>query len=104
MLCKGRANGLRSGLWAGRDSLREQKKLQARKMLENRAESHKSTACFVGQGLEDSLPAIATLVAMINAFHDFRQDKIARKKKAVTQNCRHGTTTKAERIDPERKP
>jgi lipopolysaccharide biosynthesis protein len=36
-----------SGLWAGRDSLREQKKLDTRKMLENRAESHKSTARFV---------------------------------------------------------
>jgi hypothetical protein len=36
-----------SGLWAGRDSLREQEKLEARKILENRAESHKSTARFV---------------------------------------------------------
>jgi len=47
-----------SGLWAGRDSLREQKKLHARKMLENAAESHKSTARFVGQpaGLPEPLP------------------------------------------------
>jgi hypothetical protein len=46
-----------SGLWAGRDSLREQKKLQARKMLENAAESHKSTARFVRQpyGTPDSI-------------------------------------------------
>jgi hypothetical protein len=34
--------------WAGRDSLREQKKLEARKMLENGAESHQSAARFVG--------------------------------------------------------
>jgi len=35
--------------WAGRDSLREQKKLEARKMLENAAESHQSGARFVRQ-------------------------------------------------------
>jgi hypothetical protein len=34
--------------WAGRDSLREQKKLEARKMPENAAESHTSGARFVG--------------------------------------------------------
>jgi hypothetical protein len=34
--------------WAGRDSLREQKKPEARKMLENAAESHQSAARFVG--------------------------------------------------------
>jgi hypothetical protein len=34
--------------WAGRDSLREQKKLEARKMPENGAESHQSAARFVG--------------------------------------------------------
>jgi hypothetical protein len=34
--------------WAGRDSLREQKKPEARKMLENGAESHQSAARFVG--------------------------------------------------------
>ena len=33
--------------WAGRDSLREQKKPEARKMLENAAESHQSAARFV---------------------------------------------------------
>jgi len=38
-----------SGLWAGRDSLWEAKKLEARKILENRAESHKSAARFVGR-------------------------------------------------------
>jgi len=34
--------------WAGWDSLQEQKKLEARKLLENRAESHQSAARFVG--------------------------------------------------------
>ncbi|MBA4383445.1 MAG: hypothetical protein C0410_01790 [Anaerolinea sp.] len=37
-----------SGLWAGWDNAWEQKKPEARKMLVNRAESHKSTARFVG--------------------------------------------------------
>jgi hypothetical protein len=36
-------------VWAGVDSLWEQKKLEARKMLENAAESHTSGARFVGQ-------------------------------------------------------
>jgi len=35
--------------WAGVDSLREQKKPEARKMLENAAESHQSAARFVGR-------------------------------------------------------
>ena len=35
--------------WAGWDSLREQKKLEARKMSESRDESHQSAARFVGQ-------------------------------------------------------
>jgi hypothetical protein len=35
-------------VWAGVDSVREQKKLEARKMLENAAESHTSGARFVG--------------------------------------------------------
>ena len=34
-------------VWAGVDSAWEQKKLEARKMLENAAESHTSGACFV---------------------------------------------------------
>jgi hypothetical protein len=37
--------------WAGWDSLREQKKPEARKMLENGAESHQSAARFVGRVL-----------------------------------------------------
>ncbi len=37
-----------NGVWAGVDSVREQKKLEARKMLENAAESHTSSARFVG--------------------------------------------------------
>ena len=36
-----------SGLWAGVDSAWEQKKPEARKMLENAAESHTSGARFV---------------------------------------------------------
>ena len=35
-------------VWAGVDSAWEQKKLEARKMLENAAESHTSGARFVG--------------------------------------------------------
>jgi hypothetical protein len=44
--------------WAGVDSVWEQKKLEARKMLVNAAESHTSDARFVGTLLtfEDSLP------------------------------------------------
>jgi len=43
-------------VWAGVDNAWEQKKLEARKMLENAAESHTSGARFVGwRGLEDSL-------------------------------------------------
>jgi hypothetical protein len=38
-------------LWAGRDSLWEQEKPEARKMLENGDESHKSGARFVRQPL-----------------------------------------------------
>jgi hypothetical protein len=36
-------------VWAGWDSVREQEKLEARKMLENAAESHTSGARFVGR-------------------------------------------------------
>ena len=45
-------------MWAGVDSVWEQEKLEARKMLENAAESHTSGARFVGTLLtfEDSLP------------------------------------------------
>jgi len=40
-------------VWAGVDSAWEQEKLEARKMLENAAESHTSGARFVGRmGLE----------------------------------------------------
>jgi len=37
-------------VWAGVDSVWEQEKLEARKLLENRAESHTSGARFVGRG------------------------------------------------------
>jgi len=36
-------------VWAGVNSVWEQEKLEARKMLENAAESHTSGARFVGQ-------------------------------------------------------
>ena len=39
-------------VWAGVDSVWEQEKLEARKMLENAAESPASSARFVGRGLE----------------------------------------------------
>jgi hypothetical protein len=44
-------------VWAGVDSAWEQKKLEARKMLENAAESHTSGACFVSPlfGLDNTL-------------------------------------------------
>jgi hypothetical protein len=54
--------------WAGRDSLREQKKLEARKMLENGAESHQSAARFVSPRLwKDSKP-IRIVVLEIQLF------------------------------------
>jgi len=42
-------------VWAGVDSLWEQEKLEARKILENAAESHTSGARFVGRILWDEL-------------------------------------------------
>jgi len=44
-------------VWAGWDSVREQEKLEARKMPVNRADSHPSAARFVGRFylLSDSL-------------------------------------------------
>jgi len=48
-----------SGQWAGVDSAWEQEKLEARKMLENAAESHTSGARFVGQILSLKLNNIA---------------------------------------------
>ena len=40
-------------VWAGVDSVWEQKKLEARKMLENAAESHTSGARFVGRRFDN---------------------------------------------------
>jgi len=54
--------------WAGVDSAWEQRKLEARKMLENAAESPASSACFVGRGFEDSL---ATAVTRFQHTHSF---------------------------------
>jgi hypothetical protein len=47
------------------DSAWKQYKLDARKMLENAAESPPSTARFVGRGLEDS----ATIPLCLKALH-----------------------------------
>jgi hypothetical protein len=41
-------------VWAGVDNAWEQKKLEARKMLENAAESHTSGARFVGRILNEN--------------------------------------------------
>jgi hypothetical protein len=50
LLCGGHApNGWRYWRWGGRESAWEQRKLEARKMLENAAESPASSARFVGQ-------------------------------------------------------
>jgi hypothetical protein len=40
-------------VWTGVDSVWEQKKLEARKMPENAAESHTSGARFVGRVLQE---------------------------------------------------
>lgn len=47
-----------SGMWAGLDSTWEQEKLEARKMLLNRADSQTSAACLVRRihGTQDSIP------------------------------------------------
>jgi hypothetical protein len=42
-------NGLRYWRWGGADKVWEQKKLEARKILENGDESHLSSARFVGR-------------------------------------------------------
>ncbi len=42
-------------MWAGVDSVWEQEKTEARKMLENAAESHTSGARFVGRTLPNRI-------------------------------------------------
>jgi hypothetical protein len=56
-------------VWAGVDSVWEQENAEARKMLENAAESHTSGARFVGTLLtfEDSLP-LKDLAILLLAF------------------------------------
>jgi len=46
--CKTRPTVCVTRVWAGVDNAWEQEKLEARKMLENAAESHTSGARFVG--------------------------------------------------------
>jgi hypothetical protein len=48
MFCDGGLTVCVTCVWAGVDSAWEQEKLEARKMLENAAESHTSGARFVG--------------------------------------------------------
>jgi len=43
-------------VWAGVDSVREQEKLEARKMLENAAESHTSGARFISPYMIEKTP------------------------------------------------
>jgi hypothetical protein len=56
-------------VWAGVDSAWEQEKLEARKMLENAAESHTSGARFVGTLLDWKV----TLPKIVIAFRHMRQ-------------------------------
>jgi hypothetical protein len=58
-------------VWAGVDSAWEQKKLEARKILENAAESHTSGARFVGRRavVPDSL-AVKDLPANLTKFYN----------------------------------
>jgi hypothetical protein len=52
-------------VWAGVDSVWEQEKLEARKMLENAAESHTSGARFVGLLLLKRLARILTKIVQL---------------------------------------
>lgn len=52
-------------VWAGVDSAWEQKKLEARKMPENAAESHTSGARCVGQVLHDGFEFDASMLDCI---------------------------------------
>ncbi len=66
-------------VWAGVDSVWEQKKLEARKMLENAAESHTSGARVVGRFLFDKnylyLPVLKSFIisemVVISIFSNF---------------------------------
>jgi hypothetical protein len=57
-------------VWAGWDSVWEQEKLEARKMLVNRADSHTSGARFVGRFwvVQDALPEKDTIANLLNFY------------------------------------
>jgi len=62
---------LRYWRWGGVDSAWEQKKLEARKLLENAAESPASSARFVGRFwvVQDSLPIKDTAANLTKFLH-----------------------------------
>ena len=57
-------------MWAGVDSVREEDKLEARKMLENAAESHTSGARFVGRDVVQDTLAVKDLPANLTTFYN----------------------------------
>ena len=57
-------------MWAGVDSVWEQEKLEARKMLENAAESHTSGARFVGRVVVQDTLAVKDLPANMTKFYN----------------------------------
>ncbi len=57
-------------VWAGVDSAWEQRKLEARKMLENAAESHTSGARFVGRVVVQDTLAVKDLPANLTKFYN----------------------------------
>ena len=67
---KGRANGRRYWRCAGVDSVREQEKLEARKLLEKRAESYQSSVHFVGRFIFFSSNLLASHYVVNRQFDD----------------------------------
>jgi hypothetical protein len=56
-------------VWVGVDNAWEQKKLEARKMLENAAESHTSGARFVGRALVNTNPICSKEGLLTSTFY-----------------------------------
>jgi hypothetical protein len=77
--------------WAGRDSLREQKKPEARKMLENGAESHQSAARFVRRF------RVAPDSLTINQNHDYLGYILQRTQSLATPNLTSQKTRQPKR-------
>jgi len=57
-------------VWAGVDKVWEQEKLEARKMLENGADSHTSGACFVGRVVVQDTLTVKDLPANLTKFYN----------------------------------